>query len=85
MKNKMIWIGWFALCGVGMPIAVSAQTNNTHKISAADDIPDRELLEFLADFGDADEEAFELMIFHGMADIKQADDAINPEVKRHEQ
>ncbi len=36
------------------------------------DIPDREMLEFLADYGDTDDETFDLIIFHGKQDSDKA-------------
>lgn len=35
--------------------------------------PSEELLEFLADFGDADDETYELIEYHALQDIKTKD------------
>ena len=35
--------------------------------------PGREMLEFLAEFGDTDDETFELIVFHAKEDFKKTD------------
>lgn len=39
-----------------------------------DDIPDQELLEFIADIGQTDDETFDLLIQHGKDDLEKNDE-----------
>lgn len=35
----------------------------------SDEVPDRDMLEFLAEYGDIDDEGFNLLLFHGRQDV----------------
>ena len=67
------WV-FLAVTGLAMqlfqPIA-HAEPSQKHDLQ--EDIPSRELLEFLVSYGDIDDESFELIIFHGKQDIEGSD------------
>ena len=72
-------IGWIA-CLLAFQIPALAQKKDEQDIAAAnhpETAPDEELLEFLAEFGDATEETFEAIIHHGVNDASMT--AVNIE------
>ena len=73
------FIRWM-LCLVAMQLPAYAEERavlDTTGASGQEEVPDEELLEFLAEFGTTDETIFEVIIYHGVEDaampIKQAD------------
>ncbi len=70
----MLWV----VASFFLPLAVQAeqitQAEQARENDVAGSAPSRELLEFLADFGDVDDEEFELMVFHGKQDVNESDE-----------
>jgi hypothetical protein len=63
----------FAVTGMLAPLIqplAQAQTDTNQQL----EVPSRELLEFLLEYGDIDQESFELVVFHGQRDSEIADE-----------
>jgi hypothetical protein len=50
-----------------------AHASDDNKSTSEFSTPDRELLEFIAEFADTDDETFELVFFYGRRDANNAD------------
>lgn len=78
------WMGIVLGCWLSLPIPPAAHADKHNKNQSEDEIPDRELLEFIAEFGDTDNETFELMIYHGQHDLEQTDEPAKTQEPDHE-
>ena len=75
--QKMIQIIAYIVCGLAISMPASTQEDGfsiVEKDVEQSEIPEAELLEFLAEFAGIDDETFELVVYHGVEDAEESAD-----------
>jgi hypothetical protein len=85
MTKTKIWVGLVLGCWLSLPLlSLAANADDQDNSPSEDEIPDAELLEFLANYGDTDDETFDLIIYHGKEDLDETDEPSTPLINNNE-